>query len=273
LLLDALLTGASDSFFKLASTPRASCTKQLLRVCLRPFRDGDCEGFPSRPRKSSRSFRRRFKRSARPRWRSWARGDSSPTGANGGDASPVGAVSTFRSADGQPAVRKATSIIKFIRPGHRALVQSNGRGRDLRRRRASRDRSPTSCDVFQHAKNARPLVPQFGAALSARAGLGSTHWRPPCSYGPDQSVSGFSDFVAGERPITIRPGEAESALQACTRQGITRPTAYRCTCSGGTQNLRSFLFPGTPELMPPKRTGLPWHDVVVSLQTSWPGPA
>lgn len=114
LLLDALLTGASESFWKLASTPRADCTKHLLRVCLRPFRDGDCEGFPSRPRISSRTFRRRFKVTARPRWRSWAKGDSAPWGTNLGEAPPVGVVSTFRSADGQPAVRKqATCIVLF----------------------------------------------------------------------------------------------------------------------------------------------------------------
>ena len=178
-MLDALLTGASDSFSSLASTaqvgrtrrPQAGCTKQVLRVCRRPFRDGDCEGLPSRPRKSSRTFRRRLKGTARPWWRSWARGESAPRGADTGDAPPVGSVSTFRSADGQPADRKqAQHIVRFHRTGHRALVQSNGRGRDLWRRRASRDQSPTSVDGLQHADNARPQLPQFGPALSARAG-------------------------------------------------------------------------------------------------------
>src|SRR6516162_7312442 len=50
LLLDALLTGAGESFCKLASTPRAGRTKHLLRVCHWSFRNNDCEGFPSRPR-------------------------------------------------------------------------------------------------------------------------------------------------------------------------------------------------------------------------------
>ena len=49
-------------------------------------------------------------------------------------------------------------------PGHRALVQSNGRGQDLWRRRASRDQSPTSVDGLQHAPNARPLTASFSAA-------------------------------------------------------------------------------------------------------------
>ena len=146
--LDALLTAASGSFRKRASTlpagdtrhPRAGCTKQVLRVCLRPFRDEDCDGAPSRPRTSSRTFRRRFKGTARPCWRSWARGESTPTGANTGDAPPVGLVRTFRSAAGQPAVRKAPVIV-WHRPGYRALVQSNGRGQAGRvwRKRASRD--------------------------------------------------------------------------------------------------------------------------------------
>ena len=56
-----------------------------------------------------------------------------------GEAPPVGSVSAFRSANGQPAVREAKFIIVLTRPGHRALVQSNGRGRDLWRMRASRD--------------------------------------------------------------------------------------------------------------------------------------
>jgi hypothetical protein len=34
--------------------------------------------------------------------------------------------------------------------------------------------------VCSTLRNARPLLPQFGAALSARAGLGSIHSQPPC---------------------------------------------------------------------------------------------
>jgi hypothetical protein len=128
--------GCSQSFWNLASTPRACCTKHLLRVCLRPFRNGDCEGFPSRPRNSSRAFRRRFKSSARRAWQGSAKGDSAPQGAKAGDAPPVGGVRIFRSADGQPAARKQAKRIVDdpSEPGHRAVVQSNGRGRDLWRR-------------------------------------------------------------------------------------------------------------------------------------------
>src|SRR5262249_25455448 len=107
----------------------------------RAFRNGDCvpspQPFPrgrgrqrTRPRKSSRTFRRWLKGTARPCGRGWARGDSTPAEVETGEAPPVGLVSTFRSAAGQPAVRKAAFIV-WHRPGYRALVQSNGRGRDL----------------------------------------------------------------------------------------------------------------------------------------------
>ena len=151
-MLDALLTGASDSFRNLASTGRAGCTKQLWRVCRRAFRNGDCDPLTlpspqrgegareSRPRKSSRTFRRRLKGTARPCWRGWARGESTPTEVDTGEAPPVGLVSTFRSAAGQPAVREALFIV-WHRPGCRALVQSNGRGQAGRqwRKRACQD--------------------------------------------------------------------------------------------------------------------------------------
>jgi len=201
--LDALLTAASGSFRKRASTlpagdtrhPRAGCTKQVLRVCLRPFRDEDCDGAPSRPRTSSRTFRRRFKGTARPCWRSWARGESTPTGANTGDAPPVGLVRTFRSAAGQPAVRKAPVIV-WHRPGYRALVQSNGRGQAGRvwRKRASRDQSPTSVDGLQHAQNARPLLPQLGAGTERTV-------RP--------SFRSFASRSSVNEVIRLPPGEAE----------------------------------------------------------------
>src|SRR5229473_4212463 len=123
LLLGALLTAASECFCKLASTPRAGRTKHLLRVCLRPFRDGDCNGLPSRPRISSRTFRRRFKVSARPGWRGWARSDSTPLGAKLDEAPPVGVVSTFRSANGQPAVRKQAHCMMLFSAG-RVTVRS-----------------------------------------------------------------------------------------------------------------------------------------------------
>ena len=84
-------------------------------VCRRAFRSGDCEGLPSRPRKLSRTFRRRLKGTARPGWRGWATGDSAPTGVDTGEAPPVGSVSMFRSADGQPPVREATHIFKLGR--------------------------------------------------------------------------------------------------------------------------------------------------------------
>ena len=42
----------------------AGCTKQLLRVGLRTFRIRDCGSLLSRPRKSARAVRRRFKASA-----------------------------------------------------------------------------------------------------------------------------------------------------------------------------------------------------------------
>src|SRR5436309_9060453 len=101
--LDALLTFAGNLFLHEASTVpvdrtrdrQAGCTKQLPRVCLRPFRDGDCDLEGSRPRKGSRAVRRRFKRTARPGWRSWARGDSTSPETNPGDTPPVGSVSTF----------------------------------------------------------------------------------------------------------------------------------------------------------------------------------
>jgi len=201
--LDALLTAASGSFRKRASTlpagdtrhPRAGCTKQVLRVCLRPFRDEDCDGAPSRPRTSSRTFRRRFKGTARPCWRSWARGESTPTGANTGDAPPVGLVRTFRSAAGQPAVRKAPVIV-WHRPGYRALVQSNGRGQAGRvwRKRASRDQSPTSVDGLQHAQNTRPLLPQLGAGTERTV-------RP--------SFRSFASRSSVNEVIRLPPGEAE----------------------------------------------------------------
>ena len=136
-----------------------------MRVCLRPFRDGDCNGFPSRPRISSRAFRRRFKVSARPGWRAWARGVSTPRGAKLGKAPPVGVVSTFRSADGQPAVRQQAFDIVLFSAG-RVTVRSCNQSDEVGtcwRRRAFRDRSPTCRDGLQHAQNARPLLPQLGA--------------------------------------------------------------------------------------------------------------
>jgi hypothetical protein len=106
---------------------QAGCTKQVLRVCLRLFRDGDCDPLPApfrsqqaggpRPRKSSRSFRRRLKGTARLWRRGWARGEATPTGINAGDTAPVGSVSTFRSADGQPADRKLAKAIVYVSVG------------------------------------------------------------------------------------------------------------------------------------------------------------
>jgi hypothetical protein len=96
-------------------------------------------------------------------------------GVNRDAAPPVGSVSRFRSAAGQPAVRKARIIMTVKDRDTVRSCNPSGRGRDLWRGRASRDQSPTSVDGLQHAKNARPHLPQFGAALTARAGLGSIH--------------------------------------------------------------------------------------------------
>jgi hypothetical protein len=183
LRLDALLTGCGDAFHGLASTPGAGCTKHLLRVCLRPFRVGDCGSFPPRPRKSSRAFHRPIKAAARPWWRSWARGDLASTEAKWGDTPPVGLVSRFRSADGQPAVREPAKILILCRC--RVTVRSCNQSSEV-----------GTCGVGVHhgivvpqvamsrgtLKKARPLMPQFGTGTdrTGRLGLGSGHGIPPC---------------------------------------------------------------------------------------------
>jgi hypothetical protein len=173
--LDALLTGASDSFRNLASTSRAGCTKQVLRVCRRAFRNGDCEGLPSRPRKSSRTCRRRLKGTARPAWRSWARSDSTPQGVNPGEAPPVGSVSIFRSAAGQPAGRKHGFIGDVAPFTGRVTVRSCNQTVEVGTCGVGVPHGihvPEVAIFCSTLKTLVPLRPQLGAALSARAGLG-----------------------------------------------------------------------------------------------------
>jgi hypothetical protein len=123
-------------------------------------------------------------------------------------------------------------------------VQSNGRGRDLWRRRASRDPSPTGCDVLQHAKNARPLVPQFGAALNARAGLGS--WGSHAVLREQSLVSS----LPGEGPILVGLAKRSPALQACIRTRNSQADgAPKGVSDAGGQKPPALFFPlGSPEL-------------------------
>jgi hypothetical protein len=57
-------------------------------------------------------------------WQDWAKGESTPTGVNTGDAPPVGSVSTFRSTDGQPAVPKQYRVIGASSPVRPVTVRS-----------------------------------------------------------------------------------------------------------------------------------------------------
>ena len=82
---------------------------------------------PFTPKKSSRTSRRRFKTTARSPsrgQRGWAMGASAASAAKAGEAPAIGLVRRFRSAAGQPAVRKQAHIIRLSAAGHRAVVQS-----------------------------------------------------------------------------------------------------------------------------------------------------
>src|SRR6478736_7625614 len=85
-------------------------------------------------------------------------------------------------------------------PACRALVQSKRQGRDWWRRRASRDRFvPHLAMVCSTLESARPCVPQFGVALSARAG-----------FLISVLLEGFGEFPSGDLPILVWSGEAAS---------------------------------------------------------------
>ena len=165
-------------------------------------------------------------------------GNSAPAGVDTGDTPPVGSVSMFRSAAGQPAARK--HLLRF----QPVTVRSCNQTVEVGTCGVGVHHGITVPDVAIFCSTLATLVPslpQFAAALSARAGLVQVivNLLAVCSGPPWPEV--FRDSLAGERPIPIRPGEAKSALQACTRRGIARPRAYRC--SGGTKNLRSFSSP------------------------------
>jgi hypothetical protein len=176
----------------------------------------------------------------------------------------------FRSTAGQPAVRKHWFSGGFFLRSGRLTVRSCNQTVEvgtLAQACLAGSMSQMLRSFAARSSNARPLLPQVRPALSARAGL--VHFMAAsllvCSHLRDGN---FSSSGAGAWSITIRPGEAESALQACTRQGIARPRAYRCTRSGGSKTSGVFLSPSVARVMPAKRAVIPRRDVAASRQTS-----
>ena len=101
----------------------------------------------------------------------------------------------------------------------------------------------------------RSLVPGRPFCHAAASRQARLHFRPP---GPvlDATLPSFPLFRLNALLLLCAklclPGEAESALQACNRRGIPRPTAHqRCQAPEATVSGAVFL------LSPPRRP--PWR--------------
>lgn len=200
------------------ASPTAGCTKHLLRVGHCSFRSSDCKRFRLRPRIPARAIRRRFKASARPRWRSWA-GESIPTGIVTGDAPPVGAVRRFRSTDGQPAVRdlaKAPILVRNSRPPCARVIKASRSG-PLGVGVHLGIVGPTSRDGLQHAGNAPPL------AASVRR---HTERTGRFSHAAS-SLTGLVNFPGRPTDIALVWRSGVRLCRRATGQGIARPTAHQ----------------------------------------------